>query len=116
MKMISRVTAPLLLLMASAMSADSPAILVGLVATPEGRPVRGAKVVLMSIDSRGRHETTTNEAGIYAMSCLPPGTYRLQISKPKFETLSLSALELGPGEDRSLRLKLSPSADLRASR
>jgi hypothetical protein len=115
MGMISRVTAPLLLLMAAAMSADSPAILVGLIATPEGRPVRGARVVLMSESGR-RHETTTNESGIYAMSCLPPGTYRLQISKPKFETLSLAALELGPGEDRSLRLKLSPSADLRASR
>lgn len=116
MGMISRVTAPLLLLMAAAMSADSPAILVGLIATPEGRPVRGARVVLMSLESGRRHETTTNESGIYAMSCLPPGTYRLQISKPKFETLSLATLELGPGEDRSLRLKLNPSADLRASR
>jgi hypothetical protein len=59
----------------------------GLVLDPSGRTIAGADI-LMANDATGlKYPGTTNAEGIYAVSNLPPGAYRIQVSKIGFKTL-----------------------------
>lgn len=100
----------LLLSMAASLPAEPGAILVGLITGARGEAVRGARVTMRDLDSGKLCETNTNESGIYAFSGLPAGRYRFQVSKAHFEPLDVAPVHLGPGETRSVRLKLTPQA------
>jgi hypothetical protein len=54
---------------------------------PETKGVPGAQIVVISDVTGIRYETATNAEGIYNLSSLPPGVYRMQVSKPGFKTI-----------------------------
>jgi hypothetical protein len=59
----------------------------GLIVDPASRVIVGAGIVVVN-DSTGLHyETDSNSDGIYLVSNLPPGSYRIQVSKIGFKTL-----------------------------
>ena len=59
----------------------------GVVLDPSGAVIAGADI-LMANDATGvQYSAKTNSQGIYLVSNLPPGTYRLQVSKIGFKTL-----------------------------
>jgi len=67
------------LLLSGVAMAQSSAVLVGLITTASGEPLRNAKIVLVSASGETHRETTTDELGIYAFSLLPAGEYRLEM-------------------------------------
>jgi len=68
--------------------AQSPnGVINGLVADPSNRAIVGADVVVANDVTGVPYTTKTNEEGIYVVPNLPPGPYRLQVSKVGFKTL-----------------------------
>ncbi len=59
----------------------------GLVVDPSTHVIVGADVVVVNDVTGLKYTTKTNEDGIYVLPNLPPGPYRLQVSKVGFKTL-----------------------------
>ena len=75
-------------LIATAVIAQSPyGTISGLVLDPAARPIARAEIQIVNDATGVRYSGVTNEEGIYAIATLPPGPYRLQVSKTGFKTL-----------------------------
>lgn len=59
----------------------------GLVLDPSGGAIAGAAIVIVNDATGVQHLSKTNDEGIYVLPNLPPGPYRLQLSKVGFKTL-----------------------------
>ena len=59
----------------------------GLVVDPTGGVIAGAELLVIDDVTGIKASTTTNSEGIYVFPNLPPGPYRLQVSRPGFKTL-----------------------------
>lgn len=59
----------------------------GIVLDPGGRAIPGADIQIVNDATGLRYPGATNGEGIYAVPNLPPGPYRIQVSKPGFKTL-----------------------------
>src|ERR1051325_2288081 len=78
----------LITLLAIAAIAQSPyGTISGLVLDPAGQAIVGADIQIVNDATGARYSGATNGEGIYAVSTLPPGPYRLQVSKAGFKTL-----------------------------
>jgi hypothetical protein len=72
----------------ASLAAQSPTgSISGIVFDPDAKTVPGAEIIVVNDLTRVQYETKTNEAGIYAVPNLPPGPYRVQVSKVGFKTL-----------------------------
>ena len=70
-----------------ALAQSTDATLSGVVVDPSGKVIPHAFVEILN-EATGRHfSSETNEVGIYTVSILPPGQYRLQVSKTGFKTI-----------------------------
>jgi Carboxypeptidase regulatory-like domain/TonB dependent receptor/TonB-dependent Receptor Plug Domain len=54
---------------------------------PSGGSIAGAEVLVVNDATRVQYPGKTNQEGIYLVSGLPPGPYRIQVSKPGFKTI-----------------------------
>ena len=78
----------LIVLLTGAAVGQSPnGTISGLVLDPSGRAITGADVLIVNDATGIRYPGSTNGEGIYAISNLPPGPYRIQVSKIGFKTL-----------------------------
>jgi hypothetical protein len=82
---------PLLLLVLCgatlALAQSTNATISGVVVDPAGKVIPGAAIEIVN-DATGVHySSATNGSGIYTVTILPPGQYRVQISKVGFKTL-----------------------------
>src|SRR5579863_2970005 len=78
----------LIVLLTEAAIAQSPnGTISGLVLDPSGRAIPGAEILILNDLTGVRYPGTTNGEGIYALPNLPPGPYRIQVSKLGFKTL-----------------------------
>ena len=78
----------LLILLATSAVAQSPGgTISGLVLDPSGRAIDRAEVLIVNDATGVRYQGETNNGGIYAVPNLPPGPYRIQVSKIGFKTL-----------------------------
>jgi hypothetical protein len=69
-------------------SAQSPVgTISGIVVDPAGAAVAGAEILVVNDATRMQYPGKSNQEGIYLVSNLPPGSYRLQVSKPGFKTI-----------------------------
>jgi len=59
----------------------------GIVQDPSGRTVPDAEIIVVNDATNIQYQSKTNSEGIYVVANLPPGPYRLQVSKPGFKTL-----------------------------
>ncbi|MGA8233663.1 MAG: TonB-dependent receptor [Candidatus Acidiferrales bacterium] len=59
----------------------------GIVFDPSTRVISDAEILIVNDATRVRYATKTNGEGIYLASNLPPGPYRIQVSKIGFKTL-----------------------------
>lgn len=71
----------------SAWAQSTSAIVSGIVLDPNGKPIVGAEVEMLNDATGVRYPGATNGEGIYQIPNLPPGPYRLQVSKSGFKTL-----------------------------
>jgi hypothetical protein len=59
----------------------------GVVVDPSGKIIPDARVEIVNDATGVHHSSETNETGIYSVTILPPGEYRVQVSKIGFKTL-----------------------------
>jgi hypothetical protein len=59
----------------------------GRVLDPSKAVLEGARVDATNIDTNLKYTTQTNSAGLFTLVNLPPGTYRLEVSKIGFRTI-----------------------------
>jgi hypothetical protein len=66
----------------------------GYITDPTKAVIAGAKVIVINVGTNIRYEATTNNAGSYDVTNLPPGPYRIEVEKPGFKTVVKSDLVL----------------------
>src|SRR5262245_22346528 len=64
------------------------ASLTGRITDPSRALIPNAKVCAVNTGTNVRYETTSDEDGVYHLASLPPGNYRIEVSKPLFKTLA----------------------------
>jgi Carboxypeptidase regulatory-like domain/TonB dependent receptor len=78
----------LVIVLAATVLAQSPnGTVSGLVVDPSGRVIADVEVLVVNDSTGVKYPATTNTEGIYFVPNLPPGPYRVQVSKPGFKTL-----------------------------
>ena len=68
-------------------SQSTDATMSGLVLDPSGKAIPNAEIEILNESTRVLYSGKTNETGIYTVSILPPGKYRVQVSKIGFKSL-----------------------------
>src|SRR3984893_3018829 len=93
------------------LQAQSPnGVLNGLVVDPSNRAIVGAEVVAVNDVTSMQYPTSTNGEGIYVLPNLPPGPYRLQVSKIGFKTLIKPDITLNTQDALSINFTLPVGA------
>ena len=82
----------------------------GLVSDPSSAAVVGAEVVAVNDVTGVQYTTKTNDEGIYVVPNLPPGPYRLQVSKIGFKTLIKPDIMLNVQDALSINFTLPVGA------
>jgi len=100
----------LLLLTLRALGQSPNGIVNGLVLDPSGQLIVGADVIAINDVTRIQYSTKTNEAGVYVLPNLPPGPYRLQVSKSGFKTIIRPDLVLNVQDALSINFTLPVGA------
>jgi hypothetical protein len=76
------------LALAGCLCAQSPnGMINGLVLDPDDRAIAGAEIRIANDATGVQYTGKTNDEGIYVVTNLPPGPYRLQVSKVGFKTV-----------------------------
>jgi len=88
---VRRFPLPLLLLVVlltrAALGQSPNGTISGLLLDPSGSAIAGAEVLIVNDSTGVKYPGTSNGEGIYAVPNLPPGPYRIQVSKAGFKTL-----------------------------
>jgi carboxypeptidase family protein len=63
------------------------ATVTGRVADPTGATVAGATITILNVDTQIVSKTVTNENGLFIVSGLPPGSYRIEATKLGFKNV-----------------------------
>src|SRR5216683_1939198 len=74
----------------------------GSVTDPQGATVLGASVKALSKDTNQEYTSETDSAGLFRLSLLPPGIYRVEVSKQGFRKVVFDSIEVSVGADRGL--------------
>jgi hypothetical protein len=78
----------------------------GLVSDPSSAAVVGAEIVAVNDVTGVQYTTITNSDGIYVLANLPPGPYRVQVSKIGFKTLIKPDVVLNVQDSLSINFTL----------
>src|ERR1035441_5642625 len=74
------------LLFASYAMAQSPtATVTGRVLDPTNGVITAASVEIVNSDTNAKFSSATNDEGMYVVPDLPPGPYRIEVTKPGFK-------------------------------
>ncbi len=82
----------------------------GTVKDPTGAVIIGAQVTVTSLATAERRETTTDDAGNYAVSLLPPGTYRVSVTANGFKRVEVESVRVVITETFTLDVNLEVGA------
>lgn len=78
----------------------APAMIAGTVVDTNGDVVQGARVVL--VGPAGQNELESGPDGQFTFSGLPPGSYKVTVTRTKMSPYASAAIVLKPGETRFL--------------
>jgi len=86
----------------------------GSVFDPSGQPVSGAKLTLTDATRGLTRSYTTDEAGLYSFTLLPPSTYKLEVEAPSFKRYVQEGITLAAGQvaDQKVSLTLGPVTEV----
>jgi hypothetical protein len=90
--------------------AQSTGAIQGTVYDPAGAAIANAKVVVTNTGTGETRNTVTDTAGAYAVPSLIPGSYKVEVSAPGFETTSTTNLNLSVGVTVTQDLHLTVGA------
>jgi hypothetical protein len=82
----------------------------GSVSDSTGAIIPAASVTVTSLDSGRAFSTKTNEAGVYNLPAVPPGSYRLRVEAAGFKRLETNVITLEVNQVARLDLKLELGA------
>src|SRR5713226_8678139 len=100
-----------LTVLTSSVWAQSPTATVnGLVRDSSGAVVPGADLELINDQTNVKYPAKTNSEGIYSVSNLPPGTYRIQVSRIGFKTIVKPDIILNVLDARAINFDLPVGA------
>jgi hypothetical protein len=74
----------------------------GSITDPQGNSVPGAAVTATSKATNQELTTTSDNAGLFRLGLVPPGTYRIEVAKQGFRKAAYDNVEVGVGADRGL--------------
>lgn len=80
--------------------------LTGNVIDPAGAAVPGAQVVATALATNVKHETTTDDRGLYRFTDLQPGLYRVAVTAKYFRTFSETNVQVQANEVRRVDVSL----------
>jgi hypothetical protein len=107
MRCLNKFFLPVFLLFASSVLAQSPnGYISGIVLDPSRRAIVGADVLAVNDDTGVQFVAHTNADGIYVLPNLPPGPYRLQVSKVGFKALIKPDIVLSVQDALSINFNL----------
>src|SRR5829696_6487165 len=86
------------------------ATVTGAVSDPSGQMLVGADVVIRNTGTNILTRTKTNQAGIYYLPALPPGTYELRVEYAGFRPSIVSNIPLAVGLTATLDVSLEIGA------
>jgi hypothetical protein len=90
---------------------QSPAAsITGIVFDPDNKVIPGAEIIVVNDLTNVKYVSSTNGDGIYAVVSLPPGPYRVQVSKVDFKTVIKPDIVLNVGDALSLNFTLPVGA------
>jgi hypothetical protein len=78
----------------------------GRVLDPSGAVVLGTRVVLADLNTGVQRETVTNDAGLYAIPCVPAGLYKAAFSKKGFKTAERQGITISVAQTIYLNVTL----------
>src|SRR6266852_9209144 len=84
----------MLVLGTSAAFADELATLAGYLTDPNGLRVPNVTVQVTNVDTNIKYSGETNDEGLYRVSSIPTGTYRMVVQKTGFKTIVKQSVEL----------------------
>jgi len=84
----------------------------GLVLDPFNQLIVGAEVIAVNDVTAVRYSTKTNNEGVYVLPNLPPGPYRVQVSKVGFKTIIRPDIVLNVQDALSINFTLPVGATL----
>jgi hypothetical protein len=79
----------------------------GTVTDPQAAAVQDAVVEVVNSDSGVRLSTKTNQAGLFSVFSLNPGTYELAVTKPGFERTITSSIIVNAAQTATVNVSLS---------
>lgn len=91
----------ILFVLAVCLSAARGASLTGAASDPQGEPVPGASIALISSASGARWNAVTSAAGAYRFEDVPPGDYILRAAAPGFATFLAEPVRLEATSQRT---------------
>ena len=86
--------------------AQTTAQITGTITDTQNAAVEGANVVVTSVDTGIAQPTKTNALGVYTVSLLKPGSYRIDINATGFRSLSRTGVTLEVAQTATLNFKL----------
>jgi hypothetical protein len=78
----------------------------GIVHDPSDRPIPDAEILIVNDLTNIQYQTKTSDEGIYVVTNLPPGPYRIQVTKRGFKTLIKPGLVLNVQDALSVSVTL----------
>ena len=97
----------LLFILVHSSAAQSPTgTISGIVTDSTGATIAGAEVLVVNDATRVQFPGRTNEEGIYVVPNLPPGNYRVQVSKVGFKTIIKPDIVLNVQDALAINFKL----------
>lgn len=96
------VTALILLIVSTTLHAQGRATVFGTVTDPTKAAIPGAQIVLTENDTHQTIVTQSTDVGNYVFSSILPGTYRLRVSAPGFQTSVVNNIVVQIDESRQI--------------
>jgi hypothetical protein len=84
----------------------STGAITGLITDPAGSVVPEAEVKVTNVENGELRTTVSNSSGSYLVSLLPPGAYRVEISRSGFKVLSYPSIRVNVADTATLNAKL----------
>ncbi len=83
--------------------------LIGNVTDSSGSAVAGAAVDAIDTATNVDRHATTDRAGLYQFTDLPPGTYKVTVTEPTFNTVVSENIVVTPNTQRRINARLDPA-------
>jgi carboxypeptidase family protein len=86
--------------------AQTSSSIIGTVFDPSGAPAPAVRVSAKNTETEALRSVVTNDAGRYEILSLPVGRYEIKVSKPGFEDLIRTGIDLALGQEAGIDFSL----------